>query len=339
VSALTVDIIINNHNYGRFLADAIESGLGQSYQPCVVTVVDDGSTDDSAEILARYLNRVQVLSQAQSGQAAAVNSGFDASSGDIVLFLDADDLLDQDVVANVVTAFQDHHDVAKVQFPLRHIDRDGRPLPGFIPAKPGQMPQGDVREALLRYNDDLAWSSMSGNAYPRAILTKIMPIPTTDYPKIGADIYLINLAPLYGPVVSLERPGGSYRIHGQNADYRSDFDLQRASRIVALSHVTHDHIERHAHLLGLSLPAEGVGSGSITLIAQEMTLARIGAARPFDVARSGMSVLKRRRDLMLRSRLLFAGWLIAMTILPRSMARALAGVTLRPGGITSRRNP
>jgi len=339
MSALAVDIILNNHNYGRFLADAIGRGLNQSYQQCVVTVVDDGSTDDSADVLAGYKGQVHVLSQAQGGQAAAVNAGFDATNGDIVLFLDADDVLDRDVVERVVAAFRDHPDAAKVQYPLRQIDRVGQPLLGSVPAKPEQMPTGDVRKAMLQYNDDIAWSSMSGNAYPRSVLTKIMPIPTTDYPMIGADIYLINLAPLYGPVVSLERPGGSYRIHGQNADYRSDFDLQRAARIVALSHVTHDHIERHAKLLGLAPPTEGVGSGSITVIAQEMALAKVGAARPVDVARRGSSAVRRRRDLMLRSRVLFAGWLVVMLILPKSMARALAGLTLRPGGITSRPYP
>ncbi len=325
----SVDIIINNHNYGEFVAEAIESGLAQEYQRCVVTVVDDGSTDNSADVLARYRDRVTVISKPKGGQASAVNAGIDASVGDLVLFLDADDLLDPGLVPRVVEAFQRQPETAKVQFPLRRSDRLGNPMPGFVPAKPERMRQGDVREALVRYNDDLAWSPMSGNAYPRWVLERIMPIPTEDYPTIGADIYLINLAPLYGPVISLTGPGGSYRVHGRNADFRPDYDRERSARIVELSHVTHGHIARHAHDLDLAVPVEGVGAESVTLLAQEMALASFGADRRFSTARCGLWAIRRRHDLSMRTRVTYAGWMIVMAIAPKSVARTIARLTLR----------
>src|SRR5262245_23561615 len=86
-------IVINNYNYGRFLAGAIDSALGQTYAGTEVVVVDDGSTDESREVLARYAGRVVPVLQANGGQAAAFNAGFAACAGQVVLFLDADDLL------------------------------------------------------------------------------------------------------------------------------------------------------------------------------------------------------------------------------------------------------
>ena len=84
-----VSIVIRNWNYGRFLSDAIDSALAQTHAATEVVVVDDGSTDDSREILALYGNQVRaVLKEQNGGEGSAVNAGFAAATGDIVLFLD-----------------------------------------------------------------------------------------------------------------------------------------------------------------------------------------------------------------------------------------------------------
>lgn len=85
-------IVITNFNYGRFLADAIDSALAQDH-PVEVVVVDDGSTDNSREVLARYHGRVTPVLKKNEGMASALNAGFQASCGDPVIFLDADDVL------------------------------------------------------------------------------------------------------------------------------------------------------------------------------------------------------------------------------------------------------
>ena len=86
----SASIIINNYNYGQFVGQAIESALEQTH-PAQVIAVDDGSTDDSREIIARFDSRVLPIFKPNGGQGSAMNDGFAMATGDIVLFLDSDD--------------------------------------------------------------------------------------------------------------------------------------------------------------------------------------------------------------------------------------------------------
>ncbi len=88
-------IVIPTYNYARFLPDAIESALVQSVLGgyVEVLVVDDGSTDDTPEVLARYSSRVRCVRQANAGLSAARNTGMREARHDWVIFLDSDDML------------------------------------------------------------------------------------------------------------------------------------------------------------------------------------------------------------------------------------------------------
>ena len=92
-AAPLVSVVINNYNYARYLAQAIDSALGQTYPGTEVVVVDDGSSDGSRDVIAAYGTRVVPVLKENGGQASAFNAGFAASRGDVVLFLDADDCL------------------------------------------------------------------------------------------------------------------------------------------------------------------------------------------------------------------------------------------------------
>src|SRR6185436_17643644 len=81
----TVSVLINNFNYAEFVGAAIQSAVAQG--PGVeVIVVDDGSTDDSREAIEAHSDRVTAIFQENAGQAAAFNTGFAASRGEIVVF-------------------------------------------------------------------------------------------------------------------------------------------------------------------------------------------------------------------------------------------------------------
>src|SRR4051794_40007232 len=103
----TASVIITNYNYGRWLGEAIDSALAQADAEVEVIVVDDGSTDDSPDVIASYDGHVHAVFQANAGQAAAINAGFAASRGDPVLFLDADDVLLPHAVARARSALAD----------------------------------------------------------------------------------------------------------------------------------------------------------------------------------------------------------------------------------------
>src|ERR1700719_288784 len=86
-----VSIIIPNYNYARYLRIAIDSALAQTYAPVEVIVVDDGSTDNSREVIESYGDRITPIIKTNGGHGSALNAGYAASRGEIVIFLDADD--------------------------------------------------------------------------------------------------------------------------------------------------------------------------------------------------------------------------------------------------------
>ena len=87
-----VSIIIPCYNQAHYLPESIESALRQTLLPLDVIVVDDGSSDDTATVAARYPG-VLCLRQRNRGLSAARNAGLDTARGDFVIFLDADDRL------------------------------------------------------------------------------------------------------------------------------------------------------------------------------------------------------------------------------------------------------
>ncbi|PSB65352.1 glucosyl transferase, partial [Chroococcidiopsis cubana CCALA 043] len=106
-----VSILINNCNYGCYVDKAIESALNQTYSHLEVIVVDDGSIDNSREVIARYQDRVIPVLKENEGQSSALNVGFNIAKGDIICFLDADDLALLEKVSEVVNVFKNNPDI------------------------------------------------------------------------------------------------------------------------------------------------------------------------------------------------------------------------------------
>jgi len=90
---VSVSLVIATFNHARFVGEALDSALAQTLRAVEVVVVDDGSTDDTPAVLARYDGRILVIRQPNRGLAAARNAGLAASRGTYVTFLDADDVL------------------------------------------------------------------------------------------------------------------------------------------------------------------------------------------------------------------------------------------------------
>lgn len=106
ISRPTVSIIIPCFNGERFLAQAIDAVLGQTYPQCEVIVVDDGSSDGSAVIMQKYAKRIRVVRQANAGLPAARNAGIRVSTGVYLAFLDADDYWRHDFIEKMVQALE-----------------------------------------------------------------------------------------------------------------------------------------------------------------------------------------------------------------------------------------
>jgi glycosyltransferase involved in cell wall biosynthesis len=207
-----VSIVINNYNYGRFLGEAIDSALAQTYPNAEVLVVDDGSTDNSREVIEDYRDRVIPVLKENGGQASAFNAGFAASSGEIVLFLDADDYLFPETIEQVIKAWEPG--VVNVQYRLKQVDTTGNSLGSFNPPRDVPMQRGEVWRTLLS-RGYYRFPPTSGLAFSRAALEQVLPMPDKDY-RIAADGYLAALIPFYGSVEAIEVPLGAYRVHGNN---------------------------------------------------------------------------------------------------------------------------
>lgn len=123
-SPALVSVVTPAYNMGSFLAETIQSVRSQSYRPVEMIVVDDGSTDDTWEIILAAGPPVRGIRQENAGQSRARARGVLAARGRYLLFLDADDLLAPDTISAAVRALQDRSD-ALAAFNWRRLVRKG----------------------------------------------------------------------------------------------------------------------------------------------------------------------------------------------------------------------
>src|SRR6266481_218476 len=123
-----VSVVIPCYNHAQFLAHAIESVLAQSYSNFELIVVDDGSTDDTAEVVKRY-PPVRYVYQENAGLSAARNTGLRQSRGEFIAFLDADDRLLPLALETGINCMREHPECAFVSGHCRVIDSNGLTLP------------------------------------------------------------------------------------------------------------------------------------------------------------------------------------------------------------------
>jgi glycosyltransferase involved in cell wall biosynthesis len=207
-----VSIVINNYNYEKYLGRAIDSALSQTYPRTEVIVVDDGSEDGSRDIINGYGPRLTPIFKRNGGQASAINAGAAACRGDLVVFLDADDVLVADAAAMAAKVFTSNPPASKLQFKLALIDEAGRPVNRTWPELDYPFALLDLRPALWRYSN-YDWPPTSGNAFPMTTLRQILPIPVRVY-RICADEYLNQAAAFIGPISAVNRIFAYHRIHG-----------------------------------------------------------------------------------------------------------------------------
>lgn len=333
---LGVDVVITNHNYGRFLAAAVDSALAQTRPGVRVIVVDDGSDDDSREILSTYEDRIEVILKERGGQASALNAGIARCQGDILLVLDADDVLRPQAADRVAEAFAADPDLVKVQFRMAVIDAEGR-LTGV--AKPFEhllAPSGDVRRAELAFPFDLAWLPGGGTAFRLSSLRELLPIPEADYPRCGADWYLVHLSALSGSSAALDDICAEYRIHGGNG-YELDhlrLDLGHVRDAIVYAAVTFRSLERRADEIGLARPDPIL---SLSDLGNRLISLRLGPQEhpvPGDTRISlllaSVRATHRRFDISAPMKAMFLGWFTLEAVLPRPLAQRLAEIFLFP---------
>ena len=328
-----VSIIIDNFNYARFVSAAIDSALAQSYAPVEVIVVDDGSTDNSHDVISNYVNGVSAIFKRNGGQASAFNAGFRASHGSIVIFLDADDALLPNAVEEVVRKW--HPAVAKAQFVLAHIDAQGRALGGTVPYLPAQMPEGDIRASILDAGGYIGVPT-SGNAFARAVLDRVLPLPESQWHQ-AADAPLLIIAPFLGEVVSLRKTLGCYRIHESNLGMLAEELDSRKLRVKIIIDLQREWaLAEFASRLGFTIPRNWAAREPAHLkyrlasLRVDPTHHPIMDDRPMRLMLMGIRVSWHNSAYNLRSRLFHTLWFPLVALLPQAAAVKIIRLGLLP---------
>jgi glycosyltransferase involved in cell wall biosynthesis len=142
---LKVSVIIPNYNYGRFLDRAVDSVLNQSIKPDEIIVVDDGSTDDSLEVLRSFGDAVTIVEQSNAGVATARNKGAEIAAGELLAFLDADDYWYTEKLEKQLERFSDP-DIGFVHCGVTNVDESGNKIDDYLAGR-----EGWVGDALLKF--------------------------------------------------------------------------------------------------------------------------------------------------------------------------------------------
>lgn len=322
---MRVSVVVLNYQYERYLPACLNSALAQTHPDVEVVVVDDGSTDGSRELLAGYGSRVVPVLKPNGGQGSGMNAGFAASTGDVVLFLDADDLLEPTAAATVARCFLTHPGAAWVMFRLRIVDGEGRPTGRERPHRAGVMPNGDLRAHLGRYRC-FHWQPTSGNAFSRRALERVLPMPEQDY-RISADAYLAGVVPLLGEVRSTDAVEGAYRVHGASGFTSVAVDGAYFRTQIERHVTTHAHAVRLGRDVGVPQPVDVRAPRDAALLAFRLSSLLLDPEQhPFPddrrgrVAAQGVVASLANRELRWRNRLRRAGWFGRYGLLPRDMA-------------------
>lgn len=319
---MKLSIIINNFNYDKFLSEAIESVISQTDICFEFIIVDDGSTDNSRHIINQYKTDGIVILKQNGGQASAFNAGFSSASGEWIMFLDADDILNLDLVKEIKT-IKNIDDYVKVHWYMDIIDGDSSSKNKVIPERIRPLLSGDLKKQLLS-ELDTNWPPTSGNIYKKEFLNKVLPIPEHEW-KIAADAYLNNLAPLYGNIYKHHKPLSKYRIHGDNHWTRGYITAEVLLREIELFKKKNSLLENH---LGINLNK----AKSLNLLLVELNLLNFDASYILQMKSKRKQVLTlfllvfKSSLLTLKAKVFYILWLSICLITPQALISKLSKV-------------
>ncbi|QHV94069.1 glycosyltransferase family 2 protein [Spirosoma endbachense] len=217
-----VTIVTPSYNQGQFIEATIQSVLNQTYPNIEYLLVDGGSTDETMDIVSRYRDRIDiVIHERDKGQSDAINKGFRAATGDLVGWINSDDVLLPDCVTQIVNLYKQHPD-GGIYYgnTLRILDEQNRDL-GVIKT---DIPN---RTHLLNQNYDVI---QPGSFYPTKLVQQVGYVNETIHYCMDLDLWLrlLDYAPIYRysekPIAAYRRWGNTKTSTGGRRFYR---DIQQ----------------------------------------------------------------------------------------------------------------
>jgi glycosyltransferase involved in cell wall biosynthesis len=229
-----VSVLISNYNYDEYISQAIESVLSQTYQNFEIVICDDGSTDNSTQIITEYCrrdSRIHLITKENGGQASGFNMAFASSTGELFCFLDSDDLFHPDKLACMVEA---HQNTPNAGFGVHRVQRVNkrRRSQGVWPSG-SRLPEGWQGERMLKEGGSLAYMPpTSGLSLHRTVAERIFPLPESF--RVCADQVIIRFAPLLTSVLRRQEVLTEYRLHGANSYERSRVTAESILREITM---------------------------------------------------------------------------------------------------------
>lgn len=197
-----VSVITPSYNQGRFIEATIQSVLNQTYPNIQYVVVDGGSTDETMAVVNRYRDRIdRIIHEKDRGQSDAINKGFRAATGELVGWINSDDLLYADCVEQIVNLYRRHPD-GSVYYGSQNdwLDAGGK----IIGTR--RLPIPD-RNFLLNQNYDLI---QQGSFYPTRLVRQMGYLDESIHYCMDLDLWLRLLQ--RGPIYAFdERPIAGFR--------------------------------------------------------------------------------------------------------------------------------
>ena len=274
-----VTVLIDTYNHERFIEEAIVSVLEQDFPrgDVEILIVDDGSTDRTPEIVAKFEPRVRLIRKPNGGQASAFNAGIPQARGEIISFLDGDDWWKKNKLSAVVQAFEENSAVGVVGHGIVQIDSDTGEGSILLPDAPEYF---DMRSAqgAQTFRNFMCFLGTSRVAIRRSILKAVLPIPESLV--IEADEFMSAVAiAAGGAALLLAEPLTFYRLHDQNL---FQFRRNDTSRL----RIKTDALDSLANELAVRLAGLGISSEAISIVVDPI---RVGVARARLVLDGGWS--------------------------------------------------
>ncbi len=263
-----VTVLIDTYNHERFIEEAIVSALEQDFpaSETEILIVDDGSTDRTADIVRKFAPRVRYLRKENGGQASAFNFGIPKAQGEIIAFLDGDDWWAKTKLSTVVEVLCSRPEIGVVGHGIYETDPANGQMNAILPQQPGDIDLHSKSGAAF-FRHMMCFFGTSRVTIRKQVVLQTLPIPKALV--IEADEFMSTMSAAYSKAFLIREPLTYYRLHSGNLFQVRQSDDIKTRRI-------YNVIVELAAELRLRLPDACVSPDSIRAIVEQL---EVGALR------------------------------------------------------------
>jgi glycosyltransferase involved in cell wall biosynthesis len=211
-----VSVLTPSYNYGRYIGKTLQSLLDQTYPNFEAIVCDDGSADNSIEVIQKYAardSRIKLLAKEHGGIIGTTNMAYANSRGEIISLLDSDDVFKPSKLEKVLAAFRSNPRSGVFMNAVQPVSATGQP---FGKPRPRVLEHGWLAPLALRRGGYTLYSPGPGLSFRREVISGLFPLPLPAELGHATDGYLVLCAQFITEISATHECLTEYRIHGNN---------------------------------------------------------------------------------------------------------------------------